>query len=423
MCPLTLRCSLRMRTSSVNPGTYIAHTPQVRLIRIEDEMYSSGFVEELRRCREYSYRTTSANGEDSATVSCPAYRPCTMALASENSVTLKCEHAAVYWQYLDISQPHARPLTFIQSNGLIPQDEDLNNQENLTVLGLMSRSQMVSGNLKLLYPKVQDTGIYTCRSEGRHLAYYKIDFQDAKNIYVSHASLGDRVRPNTTIDLGGGATAKVFTLWSDWQSCDRCGVLGERKKVGFCYMKITRNSTDIEEPQPCGLMQSNNGEINFFHTPELRIEMCKEPCTEVTSTEELTLEIVNYHTFLHADALLTCPSSSIYRPVSWSHENTSFTRLQQMMNNASYVLDKTTGGGALFIPILNKSDEGVYKCYIGRRLAGRFYVIFPSIQYTSAPQQFSILESIVLGLLMFLLLLTLLLTCLQPCKETTRRVI
>ncbi|XP_075695170.1 protein FAM187B [Rhinoderma darwinii] len=373
------------------------------------------------------HETSHAKDEDTITLSCPAHRPCRTAFASYNPITLKCdrpENAPVYWQYLDIFHPHARAVTFTQSSGSFPQDEDLDHQEHLKVLDLRSRSVLLSGNLKLLSPRVQDTGIYTCRDEKKHLAYYEIDIQDAQNIYISHARLGHRVHPNTTIDLGEVGTAEVFTVWSGWQPCDRCGMLGERKKVGFCYIKITKNSTVIEEPGPCGLLQSHFSPLQFNHTPELRIETCDGTCHEIASTEneDLTMVVDDYHTYLHADALFRCPMSSIYKPVYWEHGNASFTRLQQMMNNASYVLDKATGGGTLFIPVLNKSEEGVYRCYVDRRLTGRFHVIFLNVQYTSVPQHSSMFMSIITGLSVFLAVL-LFVIILQYCKETTDRVI
>ncbi|XP_069804072.1 protein FAM187B [Dendropsophus ebraccatus] len=346
---------------------------------------------------------TLAESEGSITLSCPAHRPCTVALASHNPITLRCEgrpdNAHVSWQYRDLWQPHARPVTFIQSSGPNLLGEDLDGQEQLKVLDLVSRSEIPSGNLRLLSPRVQDSGIYTCRDGGNLLAYYEIDFQDSENIYISHAGLGHRVRPNASIDLGVAGTAEVFTVWQDWQSCDRCGMPGERKKLGFCYYKITRSSE--EEPRPCGLLQSSPIQLNG--TPELRMETCMGGCGDVTSMEDVTVLLDNYHTNLHADVLFTCPDSSIYKPVYWEHGNTSFTYLQQMMNNTWYVLDKTTAGGTLFIPILNKSDEGIYRCYVDHRLVGQFHVIFPNIKSTtSAPQGYTTQEAIMIGLFIVL---------------------
>ncbi|XP_075046990.1 protein FAM187B [Mixophyes fleayi] len=371
---------------------------------------------------------TSARNEKDITLSCPAHRPCTTALASYNPIPLKCEekseNALISWQYLDVFQPHAQAVTFMQSNGSAPH----NNWGASKALDLMSRSKLVSGDLQILSPRVQDTGVYTCLDGEKYLAYYEIDFQDAGHIYISHASLGQSVQPQTMVDLGEEGTVKVFTVWTDWQPCDRCRTLGERKKVGFCYAEVIKDSTQpdlvYEGPTPCGLLRSTSRQIPLNHTPELRIEMCNEPCNTTASVGERILSVVldSYHTYLHADVSLKCPTSSIYRPVYWEHGNKSFTRLQQLTKTMSYVLDNTTGGGSLYIPILNKSDAGIYKCYVDRVLTGIFHVIIPDTQNTAVRQPYTATESVIIAISMLLFSL-MLLSIIQVCRKISMRVV
>ncbi|KAM4015469.1 protein FAM187B [Anomaloglossus baeobatrachus] len=356
------------------------------------------------------------------TVFCPAQRPCKTAFASYNPITLKCgdrpKDALVQWQYLEINKPDTQALTFIQSSGSIPS-ANLNKQEHMKVLDLVSRSEIESGNLKFLSPRVQDTGIYTCKYERRPLALYEIEFQDISNIYISHVTLGQSFQPNHTVNLGDIGTAKIFTVWNDWQRCDRCGTSGEMKRLGFCYVMIIRHSFVVEELRPCGLSQSNNSQIRSLHKPELRIKMCEETCNEITSTEDegFMMVIDNYHTYLHADVLLTCPMSSVYEAVYWEHGNKTFTHLMQMMTNSSYVLDQTTGGGTLTIHRVNKSDEGLYRCYIEQRLVGEFHVMTSDMGETSEPTRMSMKEYIMFGLVMLLGFLFFL-SMFQICKDS-----
>ncbi|XP_073426648.1 protein FAM187B [Dendrobates tinctorius] len=359
------------------------------------------------------------------TVFCPAQQPCTTVFASYNTITLKCgdqpANALVQWQYLEWNQPNTQALTFRQSSGSMPMD-NLNRQEHMKVLDLISRSEIESGNLKLLSPRVQDSGIYTCKYERRLLASYEIDFQDTTNIYISHVSLGQSLQPNHSVNLGEVGTAKMFTVWNEWQRCDRCGMSGEMKRLGFCYVMITRNSFVVETPRPCGLSQSNNSQIRSLHKPELRIKICMEPCNEIAPTEDedFMMVIDNYRTYLHADVLLTCPMSSIYEAVSWEHGNTTFTRLIQMSQNPSYILDNTTGGGTLSIPRFNISDEGTYRCYVDQMLVGKFRVIIYNLSDTSEASRSSLTESIMIGLFMFLGFLFFL-SIFQVCKDTAER--
>ncbi|XP_077116263.1 protein FAM187B [Ranitomeya variabilis] len=359
------------------------------------------------------------------TVFCPAQQPCRTAFASYNSITLKCgdrpENALVQWQYLEWNKPNMQALTFRQSSGSTPSD-NLNRQEHMKVLDLISRSEIESGNLKLLSPRAENSGIYACKYERRLLASYEIDFQDTTNIYISHVSLGQSVQTNHSVDLGEVGIAKMFTVWNDWQLCDRCRMPGEMKRLGFCYVTITRNSFVIETPRPCGLSQSNNSQIRSLHKPELRIKICTEACNEIASTEDedFMMVIDNYRTYLHADVLLTCPMASIYEAVSWEHRNTTFTRLLQMTKNSSYILDTTTGGGTLSIPLFNKSDEGTYRCYVEQRLVGQFRVTIYDLSDTSEPSRSSLTESIMFGLVIFLGFLFFL-SIFQVCKDTAER--
>ncbi|XP_063800018.1 protein FAM187B [Pseudophryne corroboree] len=351
---------------------------------------------------------TSVRGGADITLQCPAHRPCRTAFASYNPVILKCQdrpkNTLISWQYLDVYQPHAQAVTFIQSNGSVPQN---NEQEQLKALDLMSRSKLVSGDLQMLSPRVEDTGVYTCKDGEKHLAYYEVDFQDVKHIYISHASLRQRVQPNTTVDLGNEGTMKIFTVWTDWQPCDRCQGLGERKKVGFCYAEMTKDSVVSEGSTPCGLLRSTLRQVPFLHPPELRIEMCRRPCAAIPSMDKEIpyLHLDNYLTYLHADALFKCPTASIYRPVYWEHGKKSFTRLLQLTKKMSYVLDGTTGGGVLSITLLNKSDEGVYRCYVDGVETGRFQVTFPDTRDTAVQQSYSLVDYLLIGLFVFVVFL------------------
>ncbi|KAM8927846.1 protein FAM187B [Pelodytes ibericus] len=349
-----------------------------------------------------------------STLLCLPHKPCKVAFASHNPITLKCgerpKHASIYWQYLDLSDSDAQPVTLDQSKGRVSQDQP-------KILELIERSRLIFGDLKILSPRVVDTGVYTCKDKERYLAYYEIDFQDAEGIYISHRSLGQSVQTNTTFQLPGKGTVDLFTVWSGWQACDRCGKPGERKKVGFCYSKV------LDEVSPCGLHRAKFKDIPSNHRAELRIEMCRMACAKATPTidEASPLLIDNYHTHLHADAFLICPTSSIYQPVYWEHGNVSVTRLQQLRRRSPYILDNATGGGSLFIPILNQSDQGFYRCYVDQGLAGHYHVRFPDLQFTGQ-RPYSPVESMIIGLAVFLIFL-ILLSIAHACRRATGGVV
>ncbi|XP_029432072.1 protein FAM187B [Rhinatrema bivittatum] len=248
--------------------------------------------------------------------SCVIDKPCIAALASLSPITLKCrkfpKRAKVSWQYLDLSEPYAQPITFIREEGLI---RGLKSPKQFQ---LMLKSTLVAGNLRIKNPTVDDTGVYTCKAGEKTLAYYEIDFQDMGRVHISYADLGEKVQENVSVALGDQSRAQMFTLWSAWQPCDRCGRQGERKRVGFCYAEVIKGAQVVGLLLPCGLQRSKFKQIPLTHGPELRIETCQVNCSEIESLKENTDEVPlfvqdSYLTYYHADAKLTCPRSSVYR--------------------------------------------------------------------------------------------------------------
>ncbi|XP_050786180.1 protein FAM187B [Gopherus flavomarginatus] len=361
-----------------------------------------------------------ANGDPSQGVSLPKPclpgHPCTLALISDNPVTLRCPGAPhqgpVSWQYVDPSRPGERPATFIRTGhplALIPIRAKL--------WQLRLKTRMLRGDLRILDPSVEDSGIYTCRRGDAMLAYYEVDFQDARRLHISHASLGKPPLANTTVELAGGDQRQLFTAWARWQPCDRCGGPGERKRVGFCYAQLASRP---QGPLPCGLA----GRGLPQRGPELRVESCEVPCDRAytLSRDEWgkapLLVITHYRALPYASARLRCPTASIYSPVYWQEGPTALTWLDLHQRNGSISLDKATGGGTLLLSSWNGTDAGYYQCYVGGRLVGRFLVTPPRV-LAPAPEltrAYSAIESLVVGLAIFLIFL-LFLSILQSCRR------
>uniref|UniRef100_A0A8C8RIU7 Immunoglobulin subtype 2 domain-containing protein n=1 Tax=Pelusios castaneus TaxID=367368 RepID=A0A8C8RIU7_9SAUR len=223
-----------------------------------------------------------ANGDPSQGMSVPVPclpgRPCTLALISNNPVTLRCPGA-----------PH---------EGLLWQ--------------LRLKTRLIRGDLRIQDPGVEDSGVYTCHHGDATLAYYEVDFQDVRRLHVSHANLGEATLANATVDLAGGDQGKLFTAWARWQPCDRCGGPGERKRVGFCYAQLASHP---QEPLSCGVA----GRGLPQRGPELQVENCEVPCDGAYGSGQdepvrvPLLVITRYRALPHARARLRCPTASIYR--------------------------------------------------------------------------------------------------------------
>ncbi|XP_018410100.1 PREDICTED: protein FAM187B-like [Nanorana parkeri] len=324
---------------------------------------------------------------------CPAHGPCYKAFMTSNPMSLKCgerpAETPITWQFLEARDPYIEAVTFISSSGPVNLTKGLSTGQHLAFSSLMSRAKLDSGDLEITSPRVEDTGVYICKDGEKTLASYEVDFQDASHIYISHASLMQNALLNTATDLGEDGTLQMFTVWSKWQPCDRCKSLGERRRIGYCYAEVSKDAIRLRGPLPCGLAWRTFKGVSVHRPPELQFEACWEDCRVKPSTDTEKVPIIvldNYHTLLHADVSFTCPESTIYKPVYWMHGRKSITRLQQMLKKTLYTLDGPTGGGTLSIHMLNKTERGLFDCYVDRRLTERFTVIFPDIKGPPVPE-------------------------------------
>ncbi|KAG8143338.1 hypothetical protein E2320_000577 [Naja naja] len=332
---------------------------------------------------------------------CLPGQPCVLAFIADNPVILHCPHSSyrgsITWQYLDPSWTDEQPLTFLRSGGT---SWPLFSHGKLQRLRFKSR--LITSNLYIPSPRVEDSGLYTCHAGDATLGYYEVDFQEAEHLHMSHAGLGETPLGNATVQLGKGAQATLFTAWSPWQSCDRCGHPGERKRVGFCYAQLTTMDSEEEMPLPCGIARQKYLMLPQ-RVPELRIETCQMPCDRYASQEELHWVpfLVGLTTLTHLQLL---------------QKNSNFSRSSQS-------LDKATGGGILHLSFQNDSHNIFYQCFVNGHLAGKFLVTSPSA--VNPPRDlahtYSIIEALVVGLSIFLVFL-MFLSIIESCRrkpETT----
>lgn len=341
---------------------------------------------------------------------CSGSAPCSLAFLSDNPLSLRCPAASetvegtVYWQYLDLRQPHAEPRTFAGPQGLRV------NRGPLRKLG--SRSTLRGGSLILSQAQTSESGLYICRSGSSTLAAYQVDVQDSSLLHVSHRGLGQSTLGNQSLRLspgsvpGSGCIIWLHTRWGPWQDCDRCGAVGERKRVGFCYATLGGDAEKEEGEEegdtlPCGLMEYHLGQALPQRSAELQFETCRRACgreAENTGTVEVagarnwwqwsretaldwleprSLLMESVHLHVHEDARLTCPGASVYTPASWQRGSTPITRLELLRAQSSkgnHWLDNETGGGVYHINRVQPSDRGVYRCWVRGREVATFHL-------------------------------------------------
>lgn len=93
-----------------------------------------------------------------------------------------------------------------------------------------------------------------------------------------------------------------------------------------------------------------------------------------------------------------------------------------MLNKTSYILDDATGGGTLSIHMINETERGVFDCYVDRQLTGRFNVTFPDVTGTLEPEQYNVIEYVILGFGWFMIA-AMFFGAIRMCMKSMKRVI
>lgn len=219
-------------------------------------------------------------------VSCPQGQKCQLALLSGSDVLLECPYGK-HWKYYSSTSKEVQIL------------------DSFTISNIEVTSW---GNLVITNPLPSQSGFYHCWEENTtQVTQFEIDFQNINYLHVTHKDLDATPLLNESLYLG--AQQVMFTRWEPWQDCDRCGVPGERKRLGYCYVEEPE-----EKPMPCGLYVREEKLAHTRLRPELQIEACLVPYDTAKDVEQPYFIFDIYELGKLTDNIwLTCPLSSIYR--------------------------------------------------------------------------------------------------------------
>ncbi|XP_037373894.1 protein FAM187B-like [Talpa occidentalis] len=219
-------------------------------------------------------------------ISCTSKSLCQQALLSGNDVVLQCDQPRALWYFSSILEEEPMLLSFMSNVKKLP-----------------------GGSLQLTSPQPTQTGLYHCQdSNGSLVVDYEIDFQDVSALHITHKGLGQKPLRNESLQLGAGEV--VFTHWEPWQDCNRCREPGERKRLGYCYIK-----DPLEKPIPCWLYLRAKKVQSSRLRPELQVEACLDvPCEHIKEINQPYFIFDIYQLDKVTNNIwLTCPLASIYR--------------------------------------------------------------------------------------------------------------
>ncbi|NXC21990.1 F187A protein, partial [Corythaeola cristata] len=231
--------------------------------------------------------------------------------------------------------------------------------------------------------QVSDSGHYLCGTKKGDFFYgYDVDVQPTKHITVALMDKGQHVQDDFTLKH-----FSLFTTFWDWTRCDRCGVRGEQRRIGLCYVRSTqlhpRYRTAVPTVMSC---RSKAVPVCFqrpsrLQRPEVATRSCLTPCLEEDVPEEGVQAISNvisklgekpwlpripmqFHTRpAGSDLIIACPGARPEPAVAWDKETVRLYRSRYLIGVNRSMRVFIDHGNHLHIQRVQVSDGGTYFCW------------------------------------------------------------
>ncbi|XP_065603690.1 Ig-like V-type domain-containing protein FAM187A [Cyrtonyx montezumae] len=239
--------------------------------------------------------------------------------------------------------------------------------------------------------QVSDSGHYLCGTKKGDFFYgYDVDVQPSKGIKVAFLDIGQHVRDDYT-----GKAFSLFTTFWDWTKCDRCGVRGEQRRIGLCYVQSTRlhprYRTVLHNVTSCGSKAVPPGlQRSIRHRkPEVAIRSCMATCPQEDNPQEGVKAIYNvihklgrkpwlpqvptqfYKHPVGEDLVIACPGARPEHAVAWDKGSVRLYRSRYLVGVSKTMRIFIDHGNHLHIRRVDFDDKGTYYCWReGKLVAG-----------------------------------------------------
>ncbi|NWU13387.1 F187A protein, partial [Cephalopterus ornatus] len=264
---------------------------------------------------------------------------------------------------------------------------------------LLKRFSIRMFSLIVFQAQVRDSGHYLCGSKEGHFFYsYDVDVQPTGHIAVAFLDSDQHVQDDYM-----AKQFSLFTTFWDWSSCDRCGVRGEQRRIGLCYVQSAQLSpryrTSLPNVTSCGsrAVPAHFPRLLRLRSPEVAVRSCLEPCPPKEEPEEGVQSISNiiykfgekpnvprvpiqYHSQpSRTDLVIACPGARPEHTVGWDKDSVRLYRSQYLVGVRKDMRVFIDHGNHLHILRVRRSDRGTYFCWRdGEMVAGfRLSVTFP----------------------------------------------
>ncbi|NWI98192.1 F187A protein, partial [Pitta sordida] len=265
---------------------------------------------------------------------------------------------------------------------------------------LLKRFSIRMFSLIVFRAQERDSGHYLCGSRNGNFFYgYDVDVQPNKDITVAFLDSHQHVQDDYKEEQ-----FSLFTTFWDWTVCDRCGVRGEQRRIGLCFVQSPQLSpryrTSLPNVTSCGsrAVPSRFRRLFLLRRPEVAVRSCLAPCPPKEVPEEGVQSISNiiyklgekpnvprvpiqYHSQPSGtDLVIACPGARPEHAVAWDKDSVRLYLSQYLVGVRRDMRLFIDHGNHLHILQLRRSDRGTYFCWRqGELVAGfRLSVTFPA---------------------------------------------
>ncbi|XP_039556816.1 Ig-like V-type domain-containing protein FAM187A [Passer montanus] len=257
---------------------------------------------------------------------------------------------------------------------------------------LLKRFSIRMFSLIVFRAQGRDSGHYLCGTkEGLFFYGYDVDVQPTRQITVAFLDKDQHVQEDYT-----GKDFTLFTMFWDWTSCDRCGVRGEQRRIGLCYVQSAelkpRYRTTLPNVTSCGsrAVPARFGSLIHLRNPEVAIRSCLASCSEKEAPEEGVQSISNiiyklgkrpelphvpiqYHNQLpKTDLVISCPGARPEHAVAWDKGSMRLYRSYYLLGVRKNMRLFIDHGNHLHIQRVHSKDKATYFCWREGELVAGF---------------------------------------------------
>ncbi|NXN28050.1 F187A protein, partial [Nycticryphes semicollaris] len=297
------------------------------------------------------------------------------------------EVSSVVWYFQKSTDSHKTTVLTDFAGTVVVDSEHVNVSSNI-----LKRFSIRMFSLIVFQAQETDSGHYLCGTKNGDFFYgYDVDVQPTKHITVAFLDRDKHVQGNFT-----GKFFTLFTTFWDWTRCDRCGVRGEQRRIGLCYVQSAqlhpRYRTAVPNVTSCGSRAVPTRFQRAIHLrrPEVAIRSCLTPCLKEDVSKKSLQPISNvisklgekpwiaqiptqFHKQVAGSVLvITCPRARPEHAVAWDKDSIRLYRSHYLIGVNKTMRVFIDHGNHLHIQQVQLSDEGTYFCWHEGKIVAAF---------------------------------------------------